>query len=241
LTEVAFEYGTVAGLLGAGQIGVTLGQVFSEVRLAPESEPSAIRAVLRSLLESGAQSAAALGGQPFAVEEGGASSALHLAPRPVVTGGAPLGEDEQITHYSNYLSTFKTPVSLRLVAARNYATGEKQLEARLVVVPVRRAFASGETITSSVIDGSATDAQIFNALLALVNAGEVVARGRGVAPLLSPQKPDFYAPGTNEAVFEALRESQMRARSMRVRLVAAEDISTVDNLRIRFILEKAAN
>jgi uncharacterized protein (DUF3084 family) len=239
--DIAASYGGVVGLLGAGKIAVGLGQVFAETRLAPASEPARVRATLRALLDSGAEEATRLGGQPYTDEEGGPSRALHLAPRPTSDQTEMLGEAAQIEQLANFLATYTVPISLRLTAARNYAEGETRFEARLGIVPVKRAFVAGETLTSSTIDGTLTDAQLFNALLALMNAGEAVARSRGVAPLVTEKNPNFYAEGTNERIFDVLREVQMQAKLVRVRLLAAEDASTVDNLRVRFVIERLAS
>lgn len=241
--DLAENAGGLVELLGQGKIAVGLGQVFAEARVSPASDAARARAMLRTLLDQGSETAKRLGGQPYSLEEGGVSRVLHLVPRSVGEPGQRqwLAEDAQIEQLATYLTTFTVPVSLRLVAARNYAEGEMRFEARPVIVPIKRAFVSGETITSATIDGTATDAQLFNLLLALVNAGEGVARGRGVVPLVSEKNPSFYAEGTNERIFDALREVQMRARTVRVRLIAAEDASTIDNLRVRFDIEGLAS
>lgn len=239
-TEKVDTYGGLVGLLGAGKISAGLGQFFAETRIGPESEPAEIRVALRQLLDDGAVEAQKYGARPFVPDDGGVSRALHLAP---IFAGQPghamqLGEDVQIEQLGNYLSTFKIPVSVRVAAARSFAEGETDYYARLEIVPIKRAFVTGETITSSIIDGTATDAQLFNLLLALVNAGEVVARQRGMAPVVTKENPDFYEAGTNERIFDALRSVQMQARQVRVRLVAAEDATTIDNLRVRFVVER---
>ena len=252
LEKAAVYNTTVAGLLGAGRIAVPREQVLAETRLPASSEPSAIRVALRELLQSGAQEAGRLSaaaeaaetetseGEPANTSSDSSAATLRFPTIADKASGVVLDEAAQIARYADGLSTFKIPISLRVVAARNYAPGEKAFDARLDVVPIRRAFVAGETLTSSTIDGNATDAQIFNSLLALVNAGERVARARGVVPLLSPQSPEFFATGTNERIFEILRETQMRARLVRVRLVADGDVSTVDNLKVRFVLEKVS-
>jgi uncharacterized protein (DUF3084 family) len=242
ISSIAIDYGQALYGLGQGQLAVALGQVFAEGRLAPRMSPVEARSALHVLLARGAEASEKLGGKPHPDPENGAPSvrALHLAPLPRPGSSGDYTEDQQIENIANILSTLTTPVSVRLMAARNYAVGEEKYQARVVAVPIRRAFADGETITSMSIDGSDTDARIFRALLALVNAGEKVARGqKGVNPLLTDENPEFYAADTNERIFEALRSSQMENRRVNVRLVADGDILTVDNMRVRFVIETA--
>jgi hypothetical protein len=68
----------------------------------------------------------------------------------------------------------------------------------------------------------------------LVEEGEKIARGRDVMPLITDESPYFYESGTNDRIFEALRRIQEVKGPVTVRLVADEDISTVDRLRVRF-------
>jgi len=233
-------FGGIVGQFGAGKIAANLGRVFAETTLPPASDPARIRVAIRELLDRGAPAAVALGAKPFQSELNSAERVLQLAPRYTGRPGQeePLTDDEQIDQLANYLSTFKMPVSMRAVAARNYAEGETNFFARIELVPIKRVFVTGETITSSTVDGNATDAELFNKLLELVNAGEAVARQRGMAPLVTTEHPNFYADGTNERIFDALRAVQMQVRQVRVRLVAVEDFTTVDNLRIRFVIER---
>jgi hypothetical protein len=70
--------------------------------------------------------------------------------------------------------------------------------------------------------------------LKLLNTTEQRARERGVAPLPTRENPLFYPTGTNERVFEALRQIQSQGGNVEVRLVAAEDISSIDSPNVRF-------
>jgi hypothetical protein len=135
---------------------------------------------------------------------------------------------------AGFLTSADTPVAVRLAAARNYVQGETELEGLLLPTPVRTAFESGATIAQAQIDGEQSDARLFKLLLELADVGEKAARERGVAPPLTPDRPNFYAAGTNERIFEAIRQIQAVKKSVQVRLVAAENLSTIEPLRVRF-------
>jgi hypothetical protein len=48
----------------------------------------------------------------------------------------------------------------------------------------------------------------------------------------------FFALGTNERVFEALRQIQALKAPAHVKLIAAQDINTVEPVRVRFDVER---
>jgi uncharacterized protein (DUF3084 family) len=137
------------------------------------------------------------------------------------------------------MATFNVPVALRWAAARNYVEGETEILGLLLPVPVRTAFPRGTTLAQTNIAGAQSDARIFNQLLALVNSGERAAREQGITPPLTPQMPNFYAEGTNERIFEALRQVQSHNGAVGVRLIADTDLMTVEPLRVRFEVEGA--
>ena len=141
---------------------------------------------------------------------------------------------------TRFLSNATTPVSVRVIAARTHAVGEGTIKAQLVTVPVRNAYANGENIAAATVDGRKSDAQIFNQLLALLNVGQRAAEaGHGVEPPLS-RDTLFYASGTNERIFEALRRIQSVNGPARVRLQASGDASTTQPLRVDFAVARAA-
>lgn len=161
---------------------------------------------------------------------------LRLVPLNIEAQGQriQLKEDEIINRLADYISTFDVPASVRLVAAYNQVAGETEIGGRMVVVPVRPAVAGGDMLSAMTIDGTQSDARIFNQLLALVNDGEKTARSHGVLPPQAPDNPDFYAAGTNERIFDALRRIQAIKGPARVRLLAAADLSTADTAQVRF-------
>lgn len=146
----------------------------------------------------------------------------------------PLTRDEVFRLVAQMVTSMGDGVSLRLVAARNYFEGEREMEGRFVVVPVNPAYRSGEVIVTDRIDGKGDDALIFKALLDLIEKGREAASERRVNPPLSPQKPDFYAPDTKQRLFEALRRLETLKRPASVSIVAAADQTTVEPLRVRF-------
>ncbi|MBV9467895.1 MAG: hypothetical protein JOZ57_01465, partial [Abitibacteriaceae bacterium] len=161
---------------------------------------------------------------------------MHLAPLNIDSGGQrlQLGEEEILNHLADYITTFEVPVSVRLMAAYNQVEGEKEISGRLMVVPVQPVFKADEPITDPItIDGTQSDARIFNQLLGLISEGEKAARAKGVMPPVSPDNPNFYALGTNERIFEALRRIQAIKGPARVRLLATDSLNTVEPLRVR--------
>jgi uncharacterized protein (DUF3084 family) len=229
------------GYFGQGKLAISLGQVFAEGRLPAGMSEAGTIAALRVLLDSGAEAAERLGGKPYfdAVEYGNsANRALHLA-RLRSQSGSGLNEEEQIQNFAKLFSKINVPASVRLMAVRNYAVGEDRFEAQLVVVPVRRAFADGETIAQIPVDGYGTEVELMSALRKLVSLGESVATSRRVQPLLNDQSPYFFAEGTEARIFDAMRDIQNVSRKVKVTLVADGDISTVDTMRVRFVIEPA--
>jgi uncharacterized protein (DUF3084 family) len=216
---------TVANTVLQGDVAVPAGQLFATSTLPAGISIDRATSALRALLARGNEVVTKQGWR-----------ALHLAPLRIERGnaGVELNEDEILTNLATYLSSFDTPVSVRLSAARDHAPGEAEILGRMLVVPVRRAFARNETIVTASMSGSESDARLFNQFLKMVGQGEQLARQRGVAPLLTQDDPNFFASGTNERIFEALRQVQSHNGSVGVRLVASDDLTTVEPLRVRF-------
>ncbi len=168
---------------------------------------------------------------------------LQLASRPVplpkVNDSDPdvfviIKDDEIYINLAEAISRSQTPLSVRLVAERNHLDGEKTLNARFIIVPIRPALPDGAELASATFNQNISDAQLFSALLKLVEAGREVAKQNGVTPPLSPEAPDFYAPGSNEQIFEALRKVSALDDRARVRILTDQAISTSDQLSVRF-------
>jgi uncharacterized protein (DUF3084 family) len=150
-----------------------------------------------------------------------------------------LDEDELIEQLAIYLTQFSTPVSVRLVAARDHIAADTTVVGRFVVVPVRVIYQRGDTIASAVIDGRQSDALIFRGLLRLTDEGAAQARQRGAVPLVMSRNEPFYVEGTNERIFEALRRIGAMHKPALVRLIADEDILTSQPVKVRFEIEDA--
>lgn len=219
LTIQVEQYQEIAKRIATGDVAIQLGEVFADETVPPHASTKEAHEALRRLM-SEARSR---------LKE--TQRTLTLA---VPEAAAKLTEDEFLSGFAAYLSTLEVPVSLRLTAARDHARGETNVQVRLLPIEVRTVFEKSEVLASVAIDASGDDARIFNQLLALLNENEQRARERGVMPLLSPQNPFFYPLGTNERVFEALRRIQAMGGIVRVRLLAAENISTVDSPRVQF-------
>ncbi len=217
-----------------GRFVVARDQVFAERVIAAGLDRAGIEAQLRALMEDANRAVKA---PPVR------AASLRLAPLWIDYQGrrVELNEREVLDSLTNFIADFSTPVAVRLAAARNYTESESELQGVMVAVPVRVAFARDTTIAAMTIEGKQSEARIFNQLLALANEGESVARGRGVVPPLSPDAPNFFAAGTNERIFEALRRVQQHEGAVGVRLVAADDLSTVEPLRVRFEVGTASS
>ena len=148
--------------------------------------------------------------------------------------------DEIYESLATAISRSQTPLSVRLVADRNHFKGEPFLDVRFTIVPQRPALAADTELASTTFGQSISDAQLFSALLKLTDEGREVALKNGVTPPLSPDAKDFFAPGANERIFEALRKISAMNGSVRVRLLTDKEISTTDQLSIRFDVEPAA-
>lgn len=148
-----------------------------------------------------------------------------------------LSPDEIYNNLATVISRSRDALSVRLISARNHRLGDKELEARFVVVPIRTALETDSELASADVDGRASDARLFSALVSLVDEARETASSRGVTPPLSPEMPTFYAPGANEQLFQTLRAINTLKGPARVRILALQPISTVDQLRVRFEIE----
>lgn len=148
-------------------------------------------------------------------------------------------EDVAISYLATSISAFNVPVSVRLSATRNYAKAEEEIEAVLFAIPARLVFKRDEQIFAKEIDGTQSDAKIFNQLINLVDKGEEKARAVGMVPLLK-QDEVFYAEGTNEQIFEALRRIQDFNKRVTVKIRAKEPTTAIERLQIRFEISEAA-
>ena len=174
---------------------------------------------------------------------------LQLAPRLVPAPNVQEGDeqtliivrdDEIYNGLATAISRSQNSLSVRLVAERNHLEGEKILYARFIVVPIRSALPVNAELARATFDPKIGDARLFSALLKLVEAGREVAGQNGITPPLSPEAPDFYAPGSNEQIFEALRKVSAYDVPVRVRIVTATPIATTDQLRVRFEIDPLA-
>lgn len=219
----------------AGNLSITVGQVFAERIIQPDQTASAIRDQLNAL-----QNDALLELK---------KPPINATIAPLLTLTLPTADNQRVSFdaeklqhilIENLLSA-EVPVAVRWVAARNYAVGEKKIDGRLIPIEVRIVAPEGILLSGETIAGGQSDAAVFNRLLALTDEARAAARERGVTPPLSPQQPNFFAPGTNERVFAALREIQSRGGAARVSLIADTPLSSVAPPAVRFVIEAPEN
>ena len=166
----------------------------------------------------------------------------RLVPAPDADGSDPQKfvsvEGEEIYNgLAEAISRSQNPLSVRLVSERNHVVGDKILSARFVVVPIRSALSAGDLLVSARIDGANNDARIFKNLSDLADAARDVATQQGVAPPLWRDSRNFYAPGSNEQIFNTLREIKALDGPARVSIVTTQPISTADLLSVKFEVE----
>jgi hypothetical protein len=212
----------VAYQVATGNVEVAYGTVFSQTLVPSKTSPDIAKAQLQALLETGQK---AVRGK----------YTLALAPQPVGIGQQVTG-DQVIDYVAQKLSSYDVAVSARLVAARDHAVGEQQIQTRFILVPVRTIFQKDEVLEESQIDANDGDALIFNQLLRLMSQGEAKAHEKGSMPITPPDSPFIYAAGTNERVFVALRKIQTFTGSVNVKMVAAQNITTIDPMQVEFVV-----
>jgi len=230
-SQQLMEFTDIAAKIATGDVGVRLGDVFEDATIPAGTSARQTLAKLNQLMKSGRGK----------LQAQDAAMTMTLTTLPVVASDgtkSTLSEDEFLRGLANYLSTLKVDASMRLIAARDHANVEKEIFVSLVPILVEVVFKKDAELAVANIDSAAGDARIFNQLLALLNGTEKRARSLRVAPLLTPENPYFYASGTNERIFEALRKIQAGGGVSHVSLVAAENITTVDSLRVRFEISK---
>jgi len=206
---------------------VPVNQVLASGTVPAHSSVSDVRAILVDLISEGQTVV------PTLLD--GAQLDVMLAP-----DTAPVAPDEDgpvLDKLAASIADHDEEVSLRLVAARNYLNGEKFVDALFEGVVSREAFKAGDTIAQTQLDGRDDDAQVFSGLNRLLDLGREQAVAQNVTPPFSPASPNFYSSGTNERMFQALRDVEALKRPATVKLVAASDLSTVDPLNVRFEVE----
>ena len=212
-----YELSSVASKLATGNVEIANKTVFAQTLIPSRISPSIARAQLQALLEQGQ---AAVKGK----------YTLYLAQLATNLQG-----DQIIDYLANQLSTSDVTVAVRLVAARDHAEGEQDIATRFVLVPVRTIFQKGDVVEESQINSQSGDALIFHQLLSLVNQGEAKAVKKGSLPITTESSP-FYAAGTPERIFEALRQIQSHTGTVDVKMVAAQNITTIDSMQVKFIV-----
>ena len=227
-TQELKSYTQIALQIATGDVAIRLSDVFAEKTFLPGTSSRQAREELRDLLKRGREKIQNL--------QSPARTLTLVQPSAVAGSDNNFGltEDEFLRDFAVDLSTLRVAASVRLVAARDHATSETNIFARLTLIVVRNIFPQDSVLAAADIDATASDGRIFNQLLALLNESEKRARARKVSPLLTAENQYFYAPGTNEQVFTALKAVQAKGGNVHVDLLAAEDVTSVDSVRVRF-------
>ncbi len=206
------------------EVDVAVGAVFADRLIPPRNSPTETAVQLRAMLAEGREE----------VAKTNKERTLKL----LVKTGEELPEEIIVKSLSQFLGNLTTPASVRLSALRIHAKDETEIQCAFLVVPARVAFARDEVMAAKVIDGSQGDARIFSQLWRqLLDVGATEASKRGVLPILRGDE-KLYVDGTNERLFEALRRIQALGKPVEVRLLADDDLTTIDQLRVHFQVGK---
>ena len=228
-SEQLREFTLIAAQIASRDVAIRLGDVFADVTIPAGMSSRTALEKLRQMMAQGRKNLQA------------PRNTLTLVVPPAASSGGEstvLTEDEFLASLAADLSELNVEASIRLVAARDHARKETEIFARLMPIAVSTIFPKDAVLAAGEIDGAVGDARIFNQLLALLGESEKRARDLGVVPLLTSANQYFYANGTNERIFEALRSIRDAGGVARVRVLAAEDVTTVDPLRVRFEIER---
>jgi uncharacterized protein (DUF3084 family) len=208
-----------------GDIDVPEGAVYADRLIVQRLRAAQIAPQLRAMLAEGHEQVS---------KDNSRRTIKLLLIRPSAELPQELPQEVIINYLAEFLEVSRIPVSVRLSALRNHAKAETEIQCAFIVFPARLAFGRDEVIASKVIDGGQSDAKIFNQLLhGLLNVGESEAIKRAVVPILRGSA-KLYADGTNERLFEALRRIQAIGKPVEVRLLADDNLTTIDQLRVRF-------
>ncbi|MEO6906810.1 MAG: DUF3084 domain-containing protein [Abditibacteriaceae bacterium] len=220
LTELTF----VAKQVATGNVEVAYGTVFAQTLIPSKTNPAITKAQLQALLKTGQN--AVQGKYTLTLEP----QQVYVDQQKTVLRG-----DQIIDYLSRQVSISDVTVSARLIAARDHAIGEQEISTRFILVPVRTIFQKNDVVEESQIDATSGDARIFNQLLSLVNQGEAKARDKGSLPITTQDSP-FYAAGTNERIFEALRQIQTHTGTVDVKMITSQNITTIDPMQVQFVV-----
>jgi hypothetical protein len=222
-------------LIAFSEIRFAAGRTVAETLVAPEQSQMAVRLRLNELWETANRNLEEWKNPNDELDKQLQLTLLELPIREGSTVRA-LGPEEIYDEVAKFIANRPSPVSVRLVVAANFLQGQKNpnVAVRFVIVPAAPVFNPGEVIVNGTVDGRLGDAKVFKALLDLVEQGRDIAESKGIRPPQSPQLPDFYTAGTNELLFEALRQISTAKRPVPVKIVAAEALNTAEPLKVRF-------
>jgi uncharacterized protein (DUF3084 family) len=234
-----------ASQLESGDVEIPVGRTFAAGIIESGKSQKRIEENLRQLFNKGRE---ALKAPPFELPGYATLELLPYSER-IDNKLVVLEGDAAFERVAREIAKSGGATSVRLIAARNVTRNEiwgdevreanpkVSIDARFSAVVVANAFRAGEVLATQTIDGGSGDADIFNKLQKLTDDGRNEAAQRRVNPPQSPQEQYFYAAGTNVALFAALRRIEAKGKPVTVRLIAADDLSTVEPLRVRFEIE----
>jgi uncharacterized protein (DUF3084 family) len=208
-----------------GDIDVPEGAVYADRLIVPRLRAAQIAPQLRDMLAEGREEVS---------KENSRRTIKLLLIRPSAELPQELPQEVIINSLAQFLEASRIPVSVRLSALRNHAKAETEIQCAFIVFPAHLAFGRDEIIARKTIDGAQSDARVFRQLLRdLLDVGEVEANKRKIVPILRGDA-KIYADDTNERLFEALRRIRAIGKPVEVRLLANDELTTIDQLRVRF-------
>ncbi len=220
------EWKTVGIKVVRGKITIGVNEVLASRTIPEGLTPEAVRKELEQLLKEANRVA----------EEHGAKASeeqprpLILATREIIGGGVQefIHEDQILDNTANDIVRRNKSFVVDVVAWRNYLEGEP-VKAQLVLYPNQMVYSKGDNILSREVRGSKNKAELFHDINALLEEAQLVAAQKGVMP----RKKYAYEEGTNEKVFDLLERLASQRGRAQVRVIAAKNLWTADQLSVR--------
>jgi len=221
------EWKNVGMKVVRGKITIGANEVIASRTLPAGLTPEAARRELEQLLQEANRVA----------EEHGAKASeeqprpLILATREVIVGGVRelIHEDQILRNTAEDIARRQKSFVVDAVAWRNYVEGEP-VQAQLVLYPNQMVFSQGDQIFAKEVRGLQSKAGLFHDITRLLEEAQLVAAQQGVVP----RKKYAYEEGTNEKIFDLLERLESQRGRAQVRVIAAKNLWTADQLSVRF-------
>jgi uncharacterized protein (DUF3084 family) len=221
------EWRTYGMKVVRGRVTIGVNDVIASRTIPEGLTPEAVRKELEQLLKETSRVA----------EEHGAKASeeqprpLILATREIIAGDVRgfIHEDQILDNTADDIVKRKKSFVVDVIAWRNYVEGEP-VQAQLALYPNQMVYSKGDNILSKEVRGSQSKAGLFHDINELLEEAQLVAAQQGVMP----RKKYAYEEGTNEKIFDLLERLASQRGRAQVRVIAAKNLWTADQLSVRF-------